>query len=58
MKLLNYKERIAIVLYYLEQYTTKEISHILHTSESTIKSQIRRAKIKIKNNYERSDFNG
>ena len=41
MKLLNYKERIIVVLYYLEQYTTKEIAKILNISENTIKSQLR-----------------
>ncbi len=58
MKLLNYKERLVIVLYYSEQYTTKEISKILSTSENTVKSQLRRAKLKIKTHYERRNLNG
>ncbi len=51
IKCLNYDERIAITLYYLEEYTTKEISKILKTNENTIKTRIARAKVKIKNNY-------
>lgn len=50
MKCLNYDERIAMTLYYLEEYTTKEISEILKTNENTIKTRIRRAKEKIKEN--------
>lgn len=48
---LNYSERIAILLYYQNQFTTKEIANILHTNENTIKTRIARAKNKIKNNY-------
>lgn len=51
IKYLNYDERIAMTLYYLEEYTTKEISEILKTNENTIKTRIARAKTKIKNNY-------
>lgn len=53
LKPLNYDERIAIVLFYMEDLSTKEISKILKTSENNIKSRLRRAKIKIKDNYER-----
>ena len=53
LKTLNYDEKIAVVLYYLEDYTTKDISKILKTSENTIKSRLRRAKVKMKENYER-----
>lgn len=58
MKILNYDERIAMTLYYLEEYTTKEIGKMLHTNENTIKTRIRRAKEKIKNEYERGVKNG
>lgn len=51
IKHLNYNERIAILLYYQNQFTTKEIANILHTNENTIKTRIARAKNKIKNNY-------
>lgn len=50
MKSLNYDERITITLYYLEKYTTKEISELLKVNENTIKTRIRRAKDKIKGN--------
>lgn len=51
MNVLNYDERIAITLYYLERFTTKEISILLNTNENTIKSRLSRARNKIKNNY-------
>lgn len=50
MKILNYNERITMTLYYLEEYTTKEIGELLKTNENTIKTRIRRAKEKIKDN--------
>lgn len=46
--ILNYEERIIITLYYLEEFTTKEISKILNKPEGTIKSKLSRAKVKIK----------
>jgi RNA polymerase sigma-70 factor (ECF subfamily) len=48
---LNYDERIAIILYYMEGYKTKEIAEILSTNENTIKTRISRAKDKIKSVY-------
>ena len=53
LKILNYDEKIAVVLYYLEDYTTKDIAKVLKVSENTIKSRLRRAKLKMKENYER-----
>lgn len=53
IKILNYDERRAMTLYYLEEYTTKEIGEILKTSENTIKTRIARARLKIKNNYKK-----
>lgn len=53
IKILNYDERIAMTLYYLEEYTTKEIGKILKTNENTIKTRIARARLKIKNNYKK-----
>ena len=53
LKSLNYDEKIAVVLYYLEDYTTKDIAKVLKVSENTIKSRLRRAKLKMKENYER-----
>lgn len=51
MRQLKYDERLAIILHYLEGYTTKEISKILKTNENTIKSRISRAKEKIRIRY-------
>ena len=48
IKKLNYKEKEAITLYYLFEFTTKEISKILKEPENTIKSRISRAKGKLK----------
>lgn len=48
LKFLNEDEKIAISLYFGEQYKIKEISEILAESEGTIKSRISRAKIKLK----------
>ena len=47
---LNDKEKIIMILYYKNLYTTKEISKILKINENTIKSTIKRSKNKIKNN--------
>ncbi len=52
IKELKYEERIIIILYYSEKYTTKEISNILKINENTIKTRLSRAKEKIKNKYE------
>lgn len=46
--LLKYKERIVLVLFYLNDYTTKDISKILKMNENTVKTLLRRAKSKIK----------
>lgn len=48
IKILNYDERIALILYYMEDLTTKEISEILKEPESTIRNRISRARIKLK----------
>lgn len=54
LKILNYNERIAIILFYKEDYTSKEISKILRVSENTIKTRLKRAKEKIKKYIEGS----
>lgn len=51
LKELNYDEKIAIIMFYKEEFTTKEISQILRKSENTIKARIRRGKEKIKSYY-------
>ena len=42
------KERTAIVLFYLEEYTIKEISMITDTSEDAVKKQLSRGRDKLK----------
>lgn len=51
LKDLNYDERMIVSLYYLEDYTTKDISNILKINENTIKTKLRRVKIKLKDKY-------
>ena len=51
LKDLNYNERIILSLHYMEDYTTKDISKLLKVSENTVKTRLRRAKIKLKNKY-------
>ena len=52
IKILDKKEKIIVVLYYSEKYTTREIAEILNKNENTIKTILRRAKIKLKNKYQ------
>ena len=52
---LNYDERIAILLFYLEDYSIKDIAKILKSNENTIKTRLRRGKEKIKNKYIKGD---
>jgi RNA polymerase sigma-70 factor (ECF subfamily) len=52
IKDLSYKERITMILFYVENLTTKDISKILKESESTIRNRISRARAKIKKIYE------
>lgn len=51
LKDLNYDERIAMILFYLEDYSIKEISKLLKTNENTIKTRLKRGKEKIKNKF-------
>lgn len=48
LKKLNYKERLALTLFYLSDFTTKEISKIVKEPESTIRNRIARARKKLK----------
>lgn len=52
LKQLKYEERIVVILYYMEQYSVKDIKEILHMNENTIRTNLYRARQKIKNNYE------
>lgn len=49
---LDKRERTIMVLYYNEKYTTKEISEILNKNENSVKTIIRRAKIKLRDKYQ------
>lgn len=49
---LKYEERIILILYYMQQYTTKEIEHILKIKQGTIKTHLYRARQKIKDTLE------
>ena len=55
---LNYKERISLTLYYLEDLTTKEIGKILKEPESTIRNRISRTKIKLKEMCKGEEYEG
>jgi len=55
---LTYDERLAILLYYMEDYPIKEISKMMNLNENTVKTKLKRARDKIKEKYERSDTNG
>ena len=48
---LDENHRIALTIYYVNGFTTKEISEFLQESEGTIKSRISRAKKQLKNTY-------
>jgi len=54
LKLLPEKERAAIVLRDIEGLSSKEVAEILGSSETTIRSQISRARIKLKEFRDRS----
>lgn len=51
IKILKYEERIMVILYYLEEYSVKEIKQILKMNENTITTHLYRARQKIKNKY-------
>lgn len=40
LKQLKYEERIVIILYYMEQYSVKDIKDILHMNENTIRANL------------------
>ncbi len=47
---LDKKYRLPMVLYYVEGYTIQEISRILRLPQGTIKSQLHRGRIMLRNN--------
>lgn len=55
---LAYDEKLILTLYYYNEFTSREISKILKLKESTVRSKISRAKLKIKQKYGKELFNG
>ena len=53
---LTYYERMAITLFYLEEYSLKEISKLLKTNENTVKTKLKRGRNKIKQRYIEGGF--
>lgn len=51
IKVLDYEEKIILVLFYMENFTTKEISKIIKLNSNTVKSKLLRAKNKLKEVY-------
>lgn len=52
---LKYEERIIIILYYMEEFTDKEIGKILNLKENTVKTKRTRAKQEIRNNIKKGE---
>ncbi len=48
LEMLNYDEKLILILYYAEGYNSKEIAQILDINKNTVRSKILRAKNKIK----------
>lgn len=53
LRILPEKERAALVLRDLEGLSTEEVAHVLGSSEATVRSQISKARIKVKQFVER-----
>lgn len=48
---LNVQDKTIITMYYLDEYTTKDLSQILNINESTLRSRISKIKEKIRKEY-------
>ncbi len=55
IKNLKYDERIVILLYYMEGYSVEEISEIIKMNKNTVKTNLYRARQKIKNEIEKKE---
>lgn len=51
IKDLKYEERIILILYYMEEYSVKDIKKILKMNENTVNTHLYRARKKLKNKY-------
>ncbi len=58
LKILDYEEKMIIILYYSERFTFREISKMLKINENTVKTKLYRAKEKIKKDYIGDEKNG
>ena len=52
---LKYDERIVILLYYMEGYSVEEISEMIKMNKNTVKTNLYRARQKIKNEIEEKE---
>lgn len=52
---LKYEDRLIIILYYMEQFTDKEIGQILGMKEKTVTTKRTRAKKKIKDYFQKGE---
>lgn len=52
LNFLEYDERLIVLLFYDNNYTTKEIGEILNKNENTIKSNLKRIREKLKKEFE------
>ncbi|MCP2036455.1 RNA polymerase sigma-70 factor (ECF subfamily) [Planomicrobium sp. HSC-17F08] len=52
------KYREAVLLYYYQEFTTKEISQLLNSSENTVKTRVRRAKKLLKDQVDSNGWEG
>lgn len=48
MNLLDYDERIIVILYYIEGYKSREIAETLKIKHNTVRSKLHRAKLKLR----------
>ena len=55
---LNNEYRLVVVMYYVNRFTTKEISEILNEKEGTIKSRLSRAREQLKTHYLKENILG
>lgn len=53
---LNKEYKLAVVMYYVNRFTTKEISEILNEKEGTIKSRLSRAREQLKKHYNKENI--
>lgn len=54
---LKYKEKLILTLYYLDNYTSKEIAQILNMNINTVKTKINRTKTKLSKILKEDNYN-